>query len=407
MSEPDTSSPLAALAARLLAAELASGKRPSELQSKRSILVRHLLPALSALAVGAIGSREVEAYKRQKLEQGLTPKSINNHLAVLRRLLELSFQEGTLRALPSIGSLPISARRALTLGAAQAARLVEAADGDAHCMILVALQSGVSLGELRGLQWSDAALEAGTLTVQRALVRNAVVPVRAWQRRELPLSGALCNTLAGQLRRSDWIFSNACASPLSAGACKWPLYRAAQRAGLPRFGWHVLRNTFALQLLLAGTALPELQRLLGHRSVRSTERYAAALAAQEHLQVKEPASPRRSLGLLVLVTDDGRQLPRQSLPLFGVLAVAMRSRVPGFQRASQYGSAPGDVRRGVCQSFGHYQDGALAALGHGYTLPKRGPGLKRSPRPAALRWAASGRASEKRCIGPTLQGPLP
>lgn len=408
MSETDTSSPFEALAARLLAAELASGKRASELQSKRSILLRHLLPALGGLALRAIASREIEAYKRQKLEQGLTPKSINNHLAVLRRLLELAFQEGNLDALPSIGSLPVPARRATALDAPRAARLLEAADSEARCMIFVALKSGVSLGELRGLQWNDVALGAATLTVRRALVRSVVVPARAWQRRELPLTAAVCSTLATQPRRSEWVFCNARGAPLSAGACKWPLYRAARRAGLPLFGWHVLRNTFALELLLSDTPLPELQRLLGHRSLRSTKRYVAALAAQEHLQVKEPAGQRHpSLGLLVFVTDDRRQLPWHGLPLLGVLAVAMCSCVPGRERAGQYGSAPSDVRRGVGQSFGHYQDGALAALGHGHTLPKRGPGLKRSPRPAALRWAAPARDFEKRGSGATLRRPLP
>ena len=55
---------------------------------------------------------------------------------------------------------------------------------------------------------------------------------------------------------------------------KWPLWRACKAAGLRKIGWHVLRHTFASQLVMRGVPLKAVQELLGHRDIRTTMRYA-------------------------------------------------------------------------------------------------------------------------------------
>ena len=53
------------------------------------------------------------------------------------------------------------------------------------------------------------------------------------------------------------------------------LHRVASRAGVQDFRPHRLRDTFAVELLLAGVAIQEVSTLLGHSSVRTTEQYYA------------------------------------------------------------------------------------------------------------------------------------
>ena len=61
---------------------------------------------------------------------------------------------------------------------------------------------------------------------------------------------------------------------LTKGATKHPLLRACKRAGLRQIGWHVLRHTFASHLVMKGAAIKAVQELLGHRTIKMTERFA-------------------------------------------------------------------------------------------------------------------------------------
>jgi hypothetical protein len=53
------------------------------------------------MRLDAIGPREIETYKARKLAEGLSPKSVNNHLTVLRRGLALAVEWGSLGTPPS------------------------------------------------------------------------------------------------------------------------------------------------------------------------------------------------------------------------------------------------------------------------------------------------------------------
>lgn len=58
-----------------------------------------------------------------------------------------------------------------------------------------------------------------------------------------------------------------------ADAFRSALKRASKRAGIGHVHPHQLRDTFAIELLLSGTPLDQVSKLLGHSSIRTTEQH--------------------------------------------------------------------------------------------------------------------------------------
>ena len=99
-------------AEEVLVLHAAVENKHSERKSKRSILDCHLLAAFGDLALDEIGPRQIAAYKAEKLKpsdgsEGIKPKTINNHLTVLRKCLVLARDWGRLAVVPTVGFLRV------------------------------------------------------------------------------------------------------------------------------------------------------------------------------------------------------------------------------------------------------------------------------------------------------------
>jgi site-specific recombinase XerD len=126
-----------------------------------------------------------------------------------------------------------------------------------RALLLTAYAAGLRVSEVVALQVSDIDAERGVLRVRQGKGAEAL---RAYWRHERP---------------EPWLFSSRDRrGHLCAGAAKQLYAKAKQRAGIQKpGGLHTLRHTWATHLLEAGVDLHTLQRLLGHRSLRSTTRY--------------------------------------------------------------------------------------------------------------------------------------
>jgi integrase len=285
-----------AFAAEFLSTYAKTNNKPSEVRSKEAILRVHLVPAFGKLRIDAIGPKEVETYKARKLTEGLSPKSVNNHLTVLRRVLALAVEWGKLRTVPVIRWLRVPEQPFDFLSFEEAARLVQAADSSLwHTMIVVGLRTGLRQGELLALRWEDVDLTAGRLLVRRSVVDGIIGTPKNGKGREVPLGEEVLRILkAFRHLRGPLVFCAEDGRMLTKGECKHPLWRTCRRAGLRRIGWHVLRHTFASHLAMRGVALKAIQELLGHATIEMTMRYAHLSPDVRRDAVKlldEPSAP--------------------------------------------------------------------------------------------------------------------
>ncbi|MFN2616525.1 MAG: tyrosine-type recombinase/integrase, partial [Thermoleophilaceae bacterium] len=148
--------------------------RPSTYQAYDSKVRRRIIPALGHHRLDRLQPEHLERFYAELMAEGLASATVLQIHRVLSRALKVAVQRGRVaRNVCTLVDAPSLKRAEVDpLDAEEARRILEACRTDRNAARwLVALALGLRQGEALGLKWSDVDLEAGTLTVRRALQR--------------------------------------------------------------------------------------------------------------------------------------------------------------------------------------------------------------------------------------------
>jgi site-specific recombinase XerD len=143
-------------------------------------------------------------------------------------------------------------------------------------MIQLSLVVGTRVAELCGLEVPNIDLEGGMCSI---------VCGKGSRDRTIPITNRLLPELRAWIgdRKSGMLFPTAGGKWMSERTFQRRLAKLGEAAGLTkRMHPHITRHTFATNLLHAGVSLREIQVLMGHRSLATTEIYTHVLP--EHLR---------------------------------------------------------------------------------------------------------------------------
>ncbi|MDD2785908.1 MAG: site-specific integrase [Patescibacteria group bacterium] len=269
--------------------------KPSEISTKNSILRKHLLPFFGGKEIKAIDSRMIEQYKISKLDAGLSRKSVNNHLTILLRCLRVAEEWGRLDKVPKVGKLKTESQRLDFLSPVESIALVKNCDEPMWKeMLLMALRTGMRLGELFGLDWSDVDFDRKMINVRRSIVRGHVGTPKSNKTRYIPMTNDLARMIYERRQRDGLVFHREDGTALSHHIAENAMRRACKKADMRYIGWHTLRHTFASTLVSEGVPLNAVQNLLGHANVTTTMCYAhlAPSALQSAVDVLDRVEER-------------------------------------------------------------------------------------------------------------------
>lgn len=292
---------LDAFAAEFLAWADANVKASTR-ESYESILRTGLIPELGAKRLDEIAVRDVERYKARKK---VSAKTMKNHLGVLSRVFWLAKRFELITHAPDLDPPKPTKSKVEELEfwtVDEAARVLAQVDTEPRIanIVRLALATGLRLGELCGLQWTDVDLDRRTLLVRRQYARGKITTPKSNRRRRVPLSEAALDALERQkpatfMRATPadaWIFIDE-GGLFSYNRIRDGYWRIVRAAGVTEISFHGLRHTFASHAVMAGVPLEVVQKWLGHSDIRQTMRYAhlAADHADQFVALLDRSAP--------------------------------------------------------------------------------------------------------------------
>ncbi|HVN37901.1 MAG TPA: tyrosine recombinase XerC [Myxococcota bacterium] len=267
--------------------------------------VRHFAAFVSGRVPARVDAGDVRAWLAS-LHGSRDPATLGRKLAALRAFFRLQLREGRVPADPTRGlvSPRVPKRLPKPLAVDDCVALAEAdAEVDPRdearalrdrALVELLYGAGLRVGELCSLDVRDVDLHRGDVRVQGKGGAERVVPLPAAAR------AALDRYLAGRRgpgSRAEPLFTalrprRGARARLGVRDVRRIVGARARRAGIfERVHPHRLRHSYATHLLDMGADLREIQELLGHASLSTTEKYTA-VSMERLAEVYDRAHPR-------------------------------------------------------------------------------------------------------------------
>jgi integrase len=162
--------------------------------------------------------------------------------------------------------------------------------------VLVAAYTGLSLGELQGLQWEDIAGEQ--LNVQRTIWHGLEGKPKTKARKDsIPLLPIVRDALKQHRKLNPstaWIFEGPFAKPLDMATLGSKRIKTALKdSGVEWHGWHALRRGFATRLHEAGVQDKIIQSLMRHSSLSVTMKHYVKAMPDANIRAMQKLNPKK------------------------------------------------------------------------------------------------------------------
>ena len=281
--EPAPDPTVADLAERCVETYVKVRCRPHTLRGYRRQLRNHILPVLGERTVASVEQADIEALHHALRDR---PAAANATLGVLSRMFSLAEAWGWRPR----GTHPCRAvqkyrtrNRERFLNRQEyrrIGRVLREADEEGApwppsvAAIKLIMLTGCRCDEIARLQWDDVDHLGGYLRLKHTKTGL----------RMIPLTPPVLKVLDGieHVPDNPWIFVGAKpGSHVSQVRCQWAVLRS--RAGLDDVRLHDLRHSYASRALALGESLSVIGKLLGHKKMETTARYAHLAQGMEKI----------------------------------------------------------------------------------------------------------------------------
>jgi integrase len=239
-----------------------------------SLLKNHLLPRFGSKYLDDISRQDIVKMHSDRKSSGAAAGSANRLLIMMRYIFNLAvrWEVPSIKVNPTKGVPLMEENNKMEryLSAEEARRLYDAVCKSPNQLLQyivpMLLLTGARKREVLDAKWSD-------FDLTRRIWRIPVT--KSGKARHVPLSDGALNILSTMPKdiNCEWTFTNPdTGKPYVSIFCAWNTARKS--VGLADVRIHDLRHSHASFLVNAGRTLYEVQNILGHTQVKTTQRYA-------------------------------------------------------------------------------------------------------------------------------------
>lgn len=267
-------------------------KRPYVKQSTMAayvlILENHIIPRFGDS--DSLHENEVQEFVLQKLGNGLSIKSVKDILIVLKMVMkfgvknewmnyyEWDIKYPTTSVNKELEVLSVANHRTIL-------NYIQTHFTFTGLGIYISLSTGLRIGEICALKWSDINVVDGTITVNRTIERIYIIegekkhtelvinsPKTKNSCREIPMSKellAMVKPLKKVVNDDFYVLTNG-EHPTEPRTYRNYYNRLMTKLGIPKLKYHGLRHSFATRCIEAGCDYKTVSVLLGHSNISTT-----------------------------------------------------------------------------------------------------------------------------------------
>lgn len=251
-------------------------------------LENHLLPIFGGKM--EVTEEGVQAFALDKLNHGLSPKSIKDMLIVLKMVVRFGEKQGWLNHVEWKVKFPANQPKATLpiLTKANQKKLMDYLKDNftfPNLGILVCLSTGLRIGEVCALKWSDINMDTGLLHVNHTIERIYIVdsdkphteivintPKTKNSLREIPLSKELVRIFKPLMKvvNKDYYILTNNTKPTEPRTYRNYFNKLLKQLDIPRLKFHGPRHSFATRCIESHCDYKTVSVLFGHADISTT-----------------------------------------------------------------------------------------------------------------------------------------
>jgi integrase len=234
--------------------------------------LRNFIATIGNKPIKLLVVRDFEHYKLKRV-QHIAPVTVNKELRTLRAFFNDAIRLGYITTNPCNGLslLKVPKKVPRFLHADEVRLLLEkSASQELRSIILLAVLTGMRIGEIVTLEWSDIDVARREIWIDN----KPEFQVKGGAERVVPIHDLVLQMLQAKPRTCPWVFTNAHGNKCAVGNISRRFKLLTRKVGLPEeVHFHSLRHTSLTWLLCAGTPSEFVRQIAGHASITTTQIY--------------------------------------------------------------------------------------------------------------------------------------